>query len=225
MPWNERHCHGRATIPAPTPSPQTVVPQFSEEGKVFVVNRVVDGDTIEIKYNNELKKVRLTGIDTPETVDPRKPVQCFGKEAAAKLKSFIDDKSIKIEKDSVGDTVDKYGRLLRYVYLDNENINAEMVKEGYAYVYLNYPFSKSKEFKDYETDAKNRQLGLWSPEACIPETDTIKSIKNEVKNSESDYNKNHHWFRENLIDKLIEKFKINKSRVTFYVYTMLPDKK
>ena len=135
------------------------------------------GDTIEILYQGEKKKIRLIGIDTPETVDPRKPVQCFGKEASAKTKSLLDEQYVRLEKDPIGDTIDKYGRLLWYVYRvpessgrlnDNLFVNAELVKQGYAYAYTKYPFSRSEEFKRYETEARNARRGLWSPSTCSP---------------------------------------------------------
>jgi micrococcal nuclease len=202
--------------------------EIENEQKIVNVSviRVIDGDTIQVKFpDGNIEKVRLIGINAPETVDPRKPVECFGKEASKRLKQLIEGKIVKIEKDPIGDTIDKYGRLLRYVYLGNRNINAEMIKEGYAYTYTEYPFLKLTEFKQYENDARNRKLGLWNPEACVQETDTIRAIKNEILKVESEYYRNPHWFREKLIDKLVEKFKIEKDKVAFYVYTMLPDVK
>lgn len=186
VPWNERHCHGGTTIePPPTPpttpiapSSQPVIPivlpatpispqpkSTDESTQVFTVTRVIDGDTIEILYSDTKRKIRLIGIDTPETVDPRKLIQCFGKEASEKTKSLLKDRHVWLQKDSIGDTIDKYGRLLRYVYRypDSLFINAELIKQGYAYVYLTYPFSKSEEFKTYQAEAKEKELGLWAP--------------------------------------------------------------
>lgn len=150
--------------------------------------KVVDGDTISISYfNGETKKVRLIGIDTPETVDPRKPVQCFGLEASAKTKALLEGQQVKLVKDSVGDTVDKYGRLLRYVYRypDNLFVNAELVKQGYAYAYLTYPFSKSAEFKQYENSARQNLVGLWSPDACGEKAETVSQPVETKKAPES----------------------------------------
>lgn len=200
VPWNERHCHGGTIIepsltPPPTPiqtpaqtapSPQPVIPTVlpstptapqpkptDESTQVFTVTRVIDGDTIEILYGDTKRKIRLTGIDTPETVDPRKPVQCFGKEASGKTKSLLKGRQVWLQKDSIGDTIDKYGRLLRYIYRypDSLFVNAELVQQGYAYAYLTYPFSKSEEFKTYQAKAEEKQLGLWSPAVCgTPQT-------------------------------------------------------
>jgi micrococcal nuclease len=133
------------------------------------VLRVVDGDTIKVLLNGNVQGVRLTGIDTPETVDPRKPVECFGKEASLQLKELLDGTFVRLEADSVGDSVDKYGRLLRYVYLDGRSINLAMIEDGYAYAYTAYPFSKAAEFEKAEQAAKSNQRGLWSPTTCSPD--------------------------------------------------------
>src|SRR3990172_7201954 len=105
--------------PKPSPSwdltPQT---QFGGQAKLgdkrekVKVTRVIDGDTIEL---GDGRRVRYIGIDTPETVDPRKPVECFGKEAAAKNRELVDGKMVEMEKDA--SETDKYGRLLRYIYV------------------------------------------------------------------------------------------------------------
>lgn len=106
----------------------------SQASNLFLVTRVIDGDTIELE-NGE--RVRYIGIDTPETVDPRKPVQCFGVEASKKNKELVEKKQVWLVKD-VTDR-DRYGRPLRYVYLgDPENsntvfVNLELVKEGFAH--------------------------------------------------------------------------------------------
>ncbi len=143
VPWNARHCHGGSPYTStpsynpprsPLPAPVHVEAHFTEAGRLFSVARVIDGDTIEVIYEaGQLKKVRLIGIDTPETVDPRKPVQCFGQEASAKTKALLEGKQVRLEKDTIGDSIDKYGRLLRYVYVDGTLVNAELIKQGYAY--------------------------------------------------------------------------------------------
>ena len=92
-----------------------------------IVSRIVDGDTIELGTG---ERVRYIGIDTPETVDPRKEVQCFGKEASAKNKELVEGKEVRLVKD-VSDK-DKYGRLLRYVYVGDVFVNEKLVSEGYA---------------------------------------------------------------------------------------------
>ncbi len=130
----------------------------------FLVTRVIDGDTIELEGG---EKVRYIGIDTPETVDPRKPVQCFGLEASQKNKELVAGKRVWLVKD-ITDR-DRYGRLLRYVYLgDPEDpnsmfVNLELVKEGFAHSY-SYPpdIARQQEFVTAESSARSGQKGLWS---------------------------------------------------------------
>jgi micrococcal nuclease len=135
------------------------------------VTKVVDGDTLEVELDGEAgtHKVRLLGINTPETVDPRRPVECFGKEASAKMKELAAGKRIRLLADPQADERDKYGRLLRNAFLeDGTDINAYMVREGYAYAYVSFPQDarRKQELKKLEYDAKMAELGLWSKESC-----------------------------------------------------------
>lgn len=131
---------------------------------LYLVSRVIDGDTIELE-NGE--RVRYIGIDTPETVDPRKPVQCFGVEASTRNKELVEGKRVWLVKD-VTDR-DRYGRLLRYVYLGDPQspesifVNLELVKEGFAHSY-SYPpdVAHQEEFVSAERDAREQGRGLWS---------------------------------------------------------------
>ncbi|HSX57686.1 MAG TPA: thermonuclease family protein [Candidatus Saccharimonadales bacterium] len=123
-----------------------------------LVTKVVDGDTIEISGG---QKVRYIGMDTPETVDPRKTVQCYGKEASAKNKELVEGKKVKLVKD-VSET-DRYGRLLRYVYLGDNFINDTLVRQGFARVATFPPDVKfQKQFQEAENYARDNNLGLWS---------------------------------------------------------------
>lgn len=123
----------------------------------FIVSRVIDGDTIELQ-NGE--KVRYIGIDTPETVDPRKAVECYGKEASLKNKELVEGKEVRLVKD-VSER-DKYGRLLRYVYVGDVFINEKLVAEGYAHA-STYPpdVAHSQLFLEKERLAREKKLGLW----------------------------------------------------------------
>ncbi len=128
-----------------------------------MVARVIDGDTIELE-NGE--KLRYIGINTPESVDPRRKVECFGKEASAFNKNLVEGKRIRLERD-VSDR-DKYGRLLRFAYLENGRlVNEVLVREGYAYASPYMPdLSKSDFFREAESDAKSNHRGLWNKEVC-----------------------------------------------------------
>jgi micrococcal nuclease len=125
-----------------------------------IVARVVDGDTIKLD-NGE--SVRYLGIDTPETVHPDKPVECYGPEATEANKQLVEGKKVRLEKD-VTDR-DAYGRLLRYVYVDGVFVEAELVRGGYGYVYSRQPDVKYlKQLAALEREAKEKRRGLWS--AC-----------------------------------------------------------
>ncbi len=137
--------------------------ESSGEQEVYRVSRVVDGDTIELEDG---RKVRYIGINTPETVDPRRKVECFGKEASAFNANLVGGKIVRLEKD-VSET-DKYGRLLRFVYLeDGTFVNEMLVREGYAYASAYTPDITRKEFfAEAEKSARENKRGLWSPDAC-----------------------------------------------------------
>jgi micrococcal nuclease len=122
------------------------------------VVRVVDGDTIELEGG---AKVRYIGVDTPETVKPNTPVQCFGKDASAKNKSLVEGKEVELEKD-VSET-DRYGRLLRYVYVGEVFVNKYLVDEGFAYSSSYPPDVKYQEiFKEAQRAAQEAKKGLWN---------------------------------------------------------------
>src|SRR3989344_2200023 len=89
----------------------------SNEGPRYPVIKVIDGDTLVVSMDVKSVTISLAGSDTPETVDPRKPVQCFGKEASEKAKQILTGTSVRIEMDPSQGELDKYGRLLAYVYV------------------------------------------------------------------------------------------------------------
>ncbi len=101
--------------------------------------RVIDGDTLFVRLDGKAsdEKIRLLGINTPEVVDPRKPVECFGKEASAHMHQLVDGKRVRLESDPMADERDKYGRLLRNLFLeDGAGVNALVVQGGSAYACL-----------------------------------------------------------------------------------------
>ena len=126
------------------------------------VERVIDGDTIQVLVDGTPRVIRLIGVDTPETKHPTKPVQYFGREASAFTKAALEGKTVMLQKDRTGDTVDRYGRWLRYVLLDGDNFNARLIREGYAHAYRRFPFSKRAEFIRLEEQARSRGTGLWN---------------------------------------------------------------
>ena len=146
-----------------------------------VVVRVIDGDTVEVRITdrmdgpgagsaglNGIYSVRLIGIDTPESVKPGSPVECFGKEASAATTALLEGERVRLVKDV--EETDAYGRLLRYVYLEAEMANARLVINGYAHAYT-YPPSvrHSALFLSLQRQARADASGLWSPETCAGE--------------------------------------------------------
>ncbi len=94
------------------------------------VTRVVDGDTIEVRLGGQLEKVRLIGVDTPESVKPGTPVQCYAKAASAETERLLEGRQVSLKFDA--ERRDRYGRLLAYVYRDGLFVNAALVERGYA---------------------------------------------------------------------------------------------
>lgn len=124
------------------------------------VTRVIDGDTFEIQGGI---KVRLIGVDTPEMKNQNKTIDCFAAEATQKTRSLLTGKEVILEKD-ISDT-DKYGRLLRYVYLGGEMVNDLLVRDGFAKIATFPPDIKNaKIFLASEKIARENNAGLWS--AC-----------------------------------------------------------
>ncbi len=133
----------------------------------YQVTKIVDGDTFDIKVGTKTVRVRMLGVDTPETVDPRKIVQCFGKEASKMSRELLGKHKVTLKTDSTQSTADKFNRLLAYVYRDDGLfINQYLLKNGYAHEYTyGVPYEKQKEFKEMEKVAREGKKGLWG-EIC-----------------------------------------------------------
>lgn len=145
-----------------------------------VVQRVVDGDTIVLVDG---RTVRYIGIDTPETKHPTKGVQCFGPEASSKNSQLVLGKTIQLEKD-VSET-DRYGRLLRYVWLEGRLINEQLVAEGYAQA-SSYPpdIARQQQLLQAEKNAREANLGLWS--SCQDQVEEKASSEPTLVNQRTD---------------------------------------
>jgi micrococcal nuclease len=127
----------------------------------------VDGDTIEVQMAGTTHKVRYIGVDTPETVDPRRPVGCYGREASERNRQLVEGKTVELEKD-VSET-DDFGRLLRYVWVDGEMANATLVREGYAVASTYPPDVKHQELlASLQREAIDAGRGLWGPACASP---------------------------------------------------------
>jgi micrococcal nuclease len=146
--------------------------------EIAEVTRVVDGDTVEVRITErsdgpgagradigETYSVRLIGINTPESVKPGSPVECFGKEASAAANALLEGRTVTLVKDV--EETDSYERLLRYVYLGEEMANARLVLNGYANAYTYPPNVRHTDlFVQLERDARESDRGLWASQTC-----------------------------------------------------------
>jgi micrococcal nuclease len=139
------------------------------------VIRVIDGDTFEIETG---EKVRLIGVDAPESVHPSKEDECYGETSSKVLEELIEGELVYLEKD-VSET-DRYGRLLRYVYFDGQSVNQYLVKEGFAFASSFPPDVKKQELLTVlQTKARTEGKGLWS--SCeVNDVDEINELIQDV---------------------------------------------
>ncbi|MDB5181448.1 MAG: Micrococcal nuclease [Candidatus Saccharibacteria bacterium] len=135
----------------------------------YKVVRFSDGDTITVDMNGKNETIRLIGVDTPETHDPRKKVQCYGPAASAFTKNTITAAGLQVRlaADSLSSNRDRYDRLLRYVYLPNGTLfNQTLIEGGYGFYYPYFPFTKSPDFEAAQKQAQAGSKGLWGN--CSP---------------------------------------------------------
>jgi endonuclease YncB( thermonuclease family) len=144
---------------------QQIAPLEAPAPGYYRVVSVADGDTLTVAMNGKEERIRMIGIDTPETHKPNSPVQCYGPEASAFTKNLLANQTVRLEADPIGNNRDRYNRLLRYVYLaDNTFVNERLVREGYGFAYLTFPFSKQADFAQLQAEAQDANRGLW--QAC-----------------------------------------------------------
>jgi micrococcal nuclease len=155
-------------------STSTEIKSVDNTKEYIIVKRVVDGDTFLLS-NGE--RVRLLGIDTPEkyeskkldkdieaTHQDKKTIKKLGQLASDYVKDFVEGKKVYLEREPNYEDKDRYGRLLRWVYLeDGTFINGKIVKDGYAQVYEKFPVSKLEELRKYQKEARENNRGLWGP--------------------------------------------------------------
>jgi micrococcal nuclease len=139
-------------------APDWFRPALQPEGDWRTVVRVVDGDTLLLDGN---ERVRLIGVDTPESVDRRRPVEYYGKEASAFTRRLAEGKRVRLAFDQ--QRKDRYGRTLAYVHLeDGTLLNAEIIRQGYGQAYTRFPFRYLEQFRAYEREAREQRRGLWA---------------------------------------------------------------
>lgn len=189
----------RETVVA-QPESDDAIPDERVLSALVAVVAVVDGDTIKVSMNGTVETLRLIGIDTPETKDPRKPVQCFGQEASRKATELLAGRKVRLEADASQGERDKYGRLLRYVWReDGLFFNDWMIRNGYAFEYTyNKPYKYQSRFKEAQRYASDHELGLWNPTTCdglaspvVGEVPSVTSPAGEVSGGHSFYTSSH----------------------------------
>ncbi len=159
------------------PAPATFAEEPTGYENATVVD-VIDGDTIEVQILDRIQgpgagaaaigaieNVRLIGIDTPESVRPGTPIECFGREASAAAKALLEGREVWLVKDV--EERDQYDRLLRYVYIGEEMANARLVVNGYASVYTFPPNIRHADvLVQLQREAREQGRGLWSSDTC-----------------------------------------------------------
>lgn len=159
-------------VSSPAPSVVTVEVANSVDlvatSSAYPVTKVRDGDTIVVNVDGKDEAVRLVGINTPETVDPRKPVECFGKQSSEKMKALLQGKVVTLEADETQSDRDRYGRLLRFVFVEGEDVGLVMLREGYAVesLYSDVPHTYHQEYLRVQKEAQENKSGLWSDGVC-----------------------------------------------------------
>lgn len=160
-------CSGSPPAPATSSAPTAVVPNAT-------VVRHVDGDTILVRRQGVEQRVRLIGIDTPETKKPNVPVECYGPEASNRLHELVPDGSaVRLERDA--EELDDFGRVLAYVYRadDGTFVNQVLAVEGFADVLSIKPnTAHADEIRAAVEQARRERRGLWAacpgPHAAAP---------------------------------------------------------
>lgn len=163
--------HSEQSSPSPVVMGDQTTGLNTDQYEEAVLLRVVDGDTLEASVSGNTKKIRLIGVNTPEVVDPRKPVECYGLEASNFVKTYFSqrEKTLLLEKDDSQQSEDRYGRLLRYVYSksDLQDIGKLLISEGYAYEYTySTPYARQSEYRQAQSGAELGQKGLWGDSEC-----------------------------------------------------------
>ncbi|HSX18226.1 MAG TPA: thermonuclease family protein [Candidatus Saccharimonadales bacterium] len=141
----------------------------------YSINHFVDGDTIAVNMNGAVETVRMIGVDTPETHKPNTPVQCYGPQAADYTKSLINSNKVRLQADPLDTNRDRYGRLLRYVYLPNGTmVETSLIYNGYGFAYTQFPFGKSAEFKRMSKQPK-QEARDYGPLAKLRSNQTVEN--------------------------------------------------
>ena len=149
--------------------------------------RVVDGDTVDVRVDGKVERIRIIGLDTPETVDPRKAVQCFGREASAHGKELLPiGTPVTLEADPTQDARDRYGRMLAFIIVETEpgttiNYTREMIAGGYGHHYVyRHPSLYADAFALAQDDAQAGGFGLWGAETCAGQAYPKRDLEDDA---------------------------------------------
>jgi len=166
-------CSGQSTAGAGANGPAAPAQPRNATQQGWVVTRVIDGDTFVAARANSVVKVRLIGIDTPETVKANTPVQCWGPQASQFAKDLLTGKVVLLEGDPTQSAKDQYGRRLEHVWTTTSNnapavnVNFYLVREGFAKADdYGRPSSYAADYAAAQQAARAQRLGLWSPATC-----------------------------------------------------------
>lgn len=168
------------------------------ERKEIEFDSCVDGDTIKAKIDGEVSTIRFLAVDTPETVHPKKKAEPYGKEASNYTCNRVKNaKKLEIEYDPGSDKLDKYKRILGWIYVDGSLLQKELIEQGYAkvaYIYGDYLYTN--ELKNVEKNIKEKKIGVWSDQTLNNKEDKEKSISELITD-----------FINDLIDEIIKSVK------------------
>ncbi len=131
----------------------------AEKSRLRTVVKVYDGDTIRTDDN---RKIRLIGVDAPEVESPYSKEEPFGRESRLYLKNLIEGRKVLVKQGEV--PVDRYGRVLAYVYMDNVLVNGRIIRDGFAKAYLRFDHENRDLFIVYEKEARAKRRGIWATE-------------------------------------------------------------
>ena len=157
-------------------------------GQNATLVRIVDGDTLLVEINGITERVRVVGIDAPESVATNRPIGCFGKEASAHARTLLEKSRITLETETGTDDRDKYDRLLRYItyYPPDEktlgqDFGYRMIHDGYAYAYNRFGHARENQYTLAQLSAQKNKHGLWADNACDDEEKSMEATTASIR--------------------------------------------
>lgn len=179
-PWDTKRVRYEETqeIEPQQEQEQPPADETQQREDLYLVSHVVDGDTFDVIKDGVKTRVRLVGVDTPESVHPDKEVEHFALEASDFLKKILLNQEVYFtfdQNNAATNHTDRYGRTLAYAYRARDGllINAHLIKEGYGYAYLNYPFENMEAYLGYQREAREAGKGLWGASSQTPAADAV----------------------------------------------------